>query len=269
MRKAMPIVVAPDGVRLKYDVVGAGPPLLLHLGAGCDSGLWDAAGYLRPLSGSYRCILFDHRGHGESDHPTDVAAYHIDRLANDVVSVLDDLGIPSAGFWSYSNGISVGLRVADRYPGRLTYVIASGGYVGRVGSDEQLAAAVSSAVANYREHGWEKLIAGFAADEGPAPEWMQERIRATDIEPVIAWSQARLDWHWNSWDALSRINSPILFLIGELEDPDDEMSAAVAEAPHGRLIRIPGKGHINAFLDSSYVLPHVQAFLVETLQAPT
>jgi hypothetical protein len=98
---------------------------------------------------------------------------------------------------------------------------------------------------------------------------MAERIRATDIEPVIAYLQAPLDWNWSSWDALAQISVPILFLVGELEDPDDRMAAAAAESPHGRRVRIPGKGHINGYLDSSYVLPYVEAFLAETAPAPT
>ena len=30
-------MTSPDGIRLKYEVVGGGLPLLLHLGAGCDA----------------------------------------------------------------------------------------------------------------------------------------------------------------------------------------------------------------------------------------
>jgi pimeloyl-ACP methyl ester carboxylesterase len=259
----MPFVVADDGVRLKYGMVGAGPPLLLHLGAGCDSDLWRVAGYLEPLSETYQCILFDHRGHGESDHPSGPAAYHVDRFATDVIALLDHLELGSCAFWAYSNAIAVGLKVAETHPGRLRCLIGSG-VISRPVSDEQLAASVNAAIANYREHGWEKLISGFAEDEGPVPEWMKERIRATDLEPVIAWSQARPDWGWSSWEALSRVSIPTLFMVGELEDPDDEMAAAAAQMPNGRRVRIPGKGHINGFLDSSFVLPHAEAFLTET-----
>lgn len=65
----MAFLTAPDGTRLHYAVEGDGPSLVLHLGAGCDSELWRAAGYLEPLAKTYRCILFDHRGHGRSDRP--------------------------------------------------------------------------------------------------------------------------------------------------------------------------------------------------------
>jgi pimeloyl-ACP methyl ester carboxylesterase len=72
-------LTAPDEVRLHYEVVGRGQPLVLHLGAGCDATLWEAAGYLEPLAQVRRCILFDHRGHGPSDHPSAAGAYHVDK----------------------------------------------------------------------------------------------------------------------------------------------------------------------------------------------
>jgi pimeloyl-ACP methyl ester carboxylesterase len=91
----------------------------MHLGAGCDSGLWRAAGYIEPLADSYTCILFDHRGHGESDQPTGSEANHVDRYVADVLCLLDALSITRSAFWAYSNGISVGLKLADDRPDRL------------------------------------------------------------------------------------------------------------------------------------------------------
>jgi len=259
----MPIVASDEGVRLTYRLVGAGSPLLLHLGAGCDSGLWEAAGYLEPLSQKFECIVFDHRGHGASDHPSGPEANHIDRYVEDVVCLLDRLGVESTAFWAYSSGISVGIKIAQMHPGRLRCLIGSG-VISKPLGDAELADAVSRTVARYRATGWEGLITGFETDEGKVPEWMKERIRATDLEPVIGWSEARPNWHWNTWDALAEIAFPTLLLVGEYEDPDDEMAEAATLMPNGRRIRIPGKGHINGFLDSGFVLPHVEAFLTET-----
>lgn len=114
----MAFVTSSDGVRLAYEVEGDGPALVLHLGAGCDSGLWRAAGYLDPLAASYSCILFDHRGHGESDKPRGPGAYHIDRLVSDVVELLDHLELESVAFWGYSAGVSPGIKLAEEQPGR-------------------------------------------------------------------------------------------------------------------------------------------------------
>jgi pimeloyl-ACP methyl ester carboxylesterase len=256
----VPTFVASDGVRLSYDVVGDGPWLLLHLGAGCDATLWAAAGYLEPLATAYRCILYDHRGHGRSDRPTDPASNRLARFAADVDELLAHLDATAPLFWAYSNAISVGLWLADRPEPALRAIVGSGA-ISRPPTRDALEAAVRSSNERYRESGWEWLIAGFAEDEGPAPDWMTARIRATDVEPVIAWQLARLEQDWTAWESLERVSTPTLFVTGELEDPDDVMAEAAALLRDGRRVRVPGKGHINGFLDHEFVLPVVESFL--------
>jgi pimeloyl-ACP methyl ester carboxylesterase len=256
----VPFLTSPDGVRLKYEVEGEGAPLFLHLGAGCDSGLWQAAGYLEALSKSYKCILFDHRGHGESDHPRGVEANRIDRYEDDVVSLLDHLGIDKAAFWGYSAGISVGLKLADDYPLRVRALIGSGGMSET--SPTEYAEFVARLVPELQEHAWEKMIARFDNRETEViPEWMKERIRATDTEQFIDFLKAGIDSGWDEWEALPRVSAPTLVLTGELEDPNDETAAAVARMPNGRRVRQPRLAHINAFLRSDLALPLAMEFL--------
>ena len=255
-------LAAPDGTRLHYKIEGEGPPLVLHLGAGCDSELWRAAGYLEPLAKRYRCILFDHRGHGLSDRPRGVQANHIDRYVADVVALLDHLGLEKAAFWGYSAAISVGLKLAEQHPTRIWALVGSGG-LGRA-TPEQIGEIVARRVPEFREDGWEKLIARFDQQEPePVPEWMKQRIRATDVQQFIDWFLAISDWNWDEWEALPLISAPTLFLTGELEDPDDETGTAASSMPDGTRFRIPGQGHINAFLASKLVLPQVAAFLAK------
>lgn len=256
----MPYFTAPDGVRLYYEIEGQGEPILLHLGAGCDLELWRAAGYVDVLARTHRCILFDHRGHGRSDHPLGSDANHNDRYVADVVALLDHLDIASADFWGYSNAFFAGLAVADRHPGRLGRLIFSGG-IARI-DPAQLAATLEARIQVLRDNRWEVMIAGFEKEEvREVPEWMLERIRATDIEPVIAWRQARLHWGWNEWDAMPRINNPTLFLVGELEDPEKQTAEAATLMPDASCVFLPGLGHINAFLRSDLALPHALKFL--------
>ena len=261
---AVPFLTSPDGVRLKYELEGSGPPLLLHLGAGCDSGLWQAAGYLEPLSKSYQCILFDHRGHGESDHPRGVEANRIDRYEDDVVALLDLLGIASAAFWGYSAGISVGMKLADDHPSRVRALIGSGGMSET--SPTEYAEFVGRLVPELQEYAWEKMIARFDARETEAiPEWMKQRIRATDTEQFIDSLKAGIDSGWDEWEALPRVKAPTLVLTGEREDPDDETAAAVARMPNGRRVRQARLAHINSFLRSDLALPLAMEFLAATL----
>jgi len=263
----MAFLTAPDGSRLHYTIEGDGPSLILHLGAGCDSELWRAAGYLEPLAKSYRCILFDHRGHGRSDRPRGADANHIDRYVADVVALLDELGLEGTGFWGYSNGVAVGLKVAEENPGRIGVLIGSGG-VDKT-TPEQIAEIVSRRVPEFREHGWTKLIARFDERESEGvPDWMKERIRATDIQQFIDWLLAWPDWNWSEWESLPHVLAPTLLVAGELEDPEDETRKAAALMPNGTRLRVAAQGHINAFIKSPLVLPQVTAFLAEHLSLP-
>ncbi len=56
-------------VRIRYEVIGTGPAVVLHTGAGGDSRLWQDAGYVKGLAG-FRLILMDHRGRGHAADPT-------------------------------------------------------------------------------------------------------------------------------------------------------------------------------------------------------
>ena len=262
----MAFLTGSDGARLHYEVEGDGPPLVLHLGAGCDSQLWRAAGYLEPLAKTYRCILFDHRGHGPSDRPRGAAANHINRYASDVVALLDHLGLARAAFWGYSNGSTVGLKVAQEHPTRISALIGSGG-VGKT-TPEQIADIVARRVPEFREHGWTKLIARFDEREPDGvPDWMKERIGATDIQQFIDWLLAWPDWKWSEWDSLPHVVAPTLLVAGELEDPEDETGEAAALMPNATRLRVTGQGHINAFIKSPLILPRVRAFLAEHLSS--
>jgi pimeloyl-ACP methyl ester carboxylesterase len=252
-----------DGVRLTYEAYGSGPPLLLHLGAGCDSGLWSAAGYLEPLSQSYTCILFDHRGHGASDRPQGAAAYHVDRLTADVVELVEHLDVGPVAFWGYSAGISPGVRLAELHPEQVWAIVASGA-VAPPDPPDELAAWSVDAAADFREHGWEKLIARFKDQERvPIPTWMADRIRATDIEQWACLIESVPLWQWDEWDVLPEIDTPMLFLTGELEDRDDNVGTIVGRMRHAERCRLTGLGHINAFLASEQILPRVERFLAE------
>jgi pimeloyl-ACP methyl ester carboxylesterase len=69
------LVEAPDGVRIAYEVFGAGDPTIVFLRSGpiVHSRQWK--GQVPYLSRHYRVIAFDGRGNGRSDRPTEPDAY--------------------------------------------------------------------------------------------------------------------------------------------------------------------------------------------------
>ena len=265
----MPYFTSPDGVRLHYKLEGSGPPLVMHLGAGADSELWRRAGYVEPLAKSYTCVLFDHRGHGKSDHPTSVEANHIDRYADDVIALVEHLGYESVAFLGWSNAISVGLRVADKDQNTFDVMVL----IGAIAPPRPAAAVEEAArrrVQEIREKGWWCILEPMvAAEKYPVPQWFLDSVVVTDTGPWIAFTEARPGWNWEPWDALPGIATPGLVLAGELEDPDDVMRDLAAAMPHAARIRIPERDHINAFLYSEFVVPRVLGFLAERTSQAT
>ena len=62
-----------DGVEIHYEVHGSGPALLLTHGYSSTSAMWK--GQVGALSKHHKLVLWDMRGHGQSDYPGDPAAY--------------------------------------------------------------------------------------------------------------------------------------------------------------------------------------------------
>jgi pimeloyl-ACP methyl ester carboxylesterase len=58
-----------DGVKIHYEVHGSGPPLILTHGFSSTSEMW--RGQIEALSKNHTIVLWDMRGHGQSDYPDD------------------------------------------------------------------------------------------------------------------------------------------------------------------------------------------------------
>jgi pimeloyl-ACP methyl ester carboxylesterase len=69
---------------------------------------------MEALGGRYRCLAYDHRGHGRSESTRD--GYEMERLYADAVGVIEAVGRPPCDFVGLSTGGFVGLRLGIRRP---------------------------------------------------------------------------------------------------------------------------------------------------------
>ncbi|GAB2457189.1 alpha/beta fold hydrolase [Jatrophihabitans fulvus] len=109
-------VTAPDGVRLAYRELGDGPAVVLLHGF-FSSGVagWLKPGHAQRLAGAgRRVIVCDLRGHGRSDRPTGPDAYRPDGLVDDVLAVVDALGLERFAAAGYSLGSRIVARLMLR-----------------------------------------------------------------------------------------------------------------------------------------------------------
>jgi pimeloyl-ACP methyl ester carboxylesterase len=112
-----------NGVRIRYVSVGRGEPIILIHGWAADAEMWAPA--IQDLSRNYWVIALDCRGHGKSGKPTDPNQYGIEML-NDVLRLMDHLGIPKAHILGYSMGGSITLKMLTLHPERFLTAVIGG-----------------------------------------------------------------------------------------------------------------------------------------------
>jgi pimeloyl-ACP methyl ester carboxylesterase len=106
-----------DGVNIHYEVHGSGPPLLLTHGYSSTSAMWQ--GQIAALSKQHKLILWDMRGHGQSDYPNDAAAYSEALTVGDMAALLDMAGAKSAIVGGLSLGGYMSLAFVRTHPQRV------------------------------------------------------------------------------------------------------------------------------------------------------
>src|ERR1700712_4273307 len=106
-----------DGVNIYYEVHGSGPPLLLTHGYSSTSAMWQ--GQIAALSNQHKLILWDMRGHGQSDYPDDDAAYSEALTVGDMAALLDKAGAGSAIVGGLSLGGYMSLAFYRTHPERV------------------------------------------------------------------------------------------------------------------------------------------------------
>jgi len=73
------------------------------------------------LNRRYRCVVYDHRGQGQSSVPK--TGYDMDTLTDDAIELIETLGIGPCHFIGLSMGGGIGLRLAIRRPDLLKSLI--------------------------------------------------------------------------------------------------------------------------------------------------
>ena len=129
-------VTVADGTPIAYTVKdGPRLPILLANGWSCSDAYW--VGVLPELvERGHRVVLPDHRGHGESGLPRDpgpnardisVDDLSVERMAGDLIAVLDDAGIEQAALVGHSMGVQVILETYRKAPERVAALVAVAG----------------------------------------------------------------------------------------------------------------------------------------------
>jgi 3-oxoadipate enol-lactonase len=108
-----------DGAKIHYEIEGRedGPPLLFSNSLGTNLHMWDIQA-AEAVGLGFRVIRYDQRGHGKSEAPA--GPYTLQRLADDVIDLLDALKIATTAFCGLSMGAMTGIKAGKTYPRRFS-----------------------------------------------------------------------------------------------------------------------------------------------------
>ncbi|MHA2208969.1 MAG: alpha/beta fold hydrolase [Candidatus Thorarchaeota archaeon] len=112
-----------NGLRLHYEEIGNGTPLILIHGGMLDANFsWKS--YYPIFSQHFRVIATDSRGHGKSENPTKTFSYRL--ICDDIVALIKELELDRPLVIGYSDGGQAALEIGIEYP-EVTRAIIAGG----------------------------------------------------------------------------------------------------------------------------------------------
>lgn len=236
-----------DGVRIRYLVRGAGPPVVLVHGFMVSTELnWVAPGILDSLATRYTVVALDLRGHGASDKPHDASAYGA-AFVDDVVRLLDHLKIQRAHMVGYSMGSAITLKLLSMHSERVISAVL-GGFGWRapeLGPPEgvvQLRAQLERAARG--ETTLADILAASESIDLPPP--MRSALNSNDLIALKAVQASDRALHSVTEAALRANATPVLAIVGELDwaKPDAEQMVGVLAG--SQIEFIPGATHVSA-----------------------
>ena len=256
---------ASDGVAIHYQVEGRGDPVvLLHGITGTAASNWGAAGIIDRLAEEFQVIAVDQRGHGKSDKPHDPTNYG-ERMALDVVDLLDHMRLQQANVVGYSMGGFITMKLIALAPDRLLSAVVGGaGWPSAELRDDDLYEALASSL-EAGKGGGPLIEFLWPGDEPPT----SEQVQAIGQAMVASNDQLALAAVVRGMPALDvsaellRINQvPTLNIIGSDDPLKPNADALVGVMQEHRLHVIEGANHLNT-LTSPEFIDTVRAFFIE------
>lgn len=259
-----------NGIDIHYRVEGSGPPLVWISGTGMSGAAWHRW-HVPHFRDRWTCVTYDLRGCGRSDCPD--GEYSARVMADDLVGLMDHLGIDTAHMAGFSLGSATIQEFALAYPGRLRSAVM-----------------ISTWSSTAREHHIRRHYESrlMALRQGPievfrafafwmwAPSMVDEEYdRVVELEKFFAGiagardlrgyvGHFQADLAHETRDRLADIRCPTLVLYGaeDLVTRPDYNQCVAAAIPGARAVEIPRGGHLAVIEHPDVANAAIDEFLV-------
>jgi len=239
--------VKTNGIETNYVIEGDGPWLTMSHSLASNLTMWDAQAKL--LSGKFKVLRYDTRGHGGSSAPP--GPYTLDQLADDAKALFDALGIRQTHWVGLSMGGMIGETFALKHPGFFQSMVLADTTARRPPNAEQM---WGERVQIAQTKGMDALVEGtlgrwftepYRQSRKDVMERIGHHIRSTPVPGFVGCCQAiaKVD----VLDRLHEIKCPTLVIVGEEDHgtPPEMARAIHANLSGSELVLIPSAAHFS------------------------
>lgn len=231
-----------DGIRYYVDCWGKGKPLILLHGFTGNGGGWRK--FFPNWASTRAVIAVDIIGHGKTDSPEDAAFYTIEKVADHIKKILQQLNIEKADVLGYSMGGRLALTFALKYQHMVDLLILESASPGlrtegeralRRKSDKKLATMImEKGIKDFVDY-WENIP--MFDSQKTLPEAEQKQIREQRLLSCpIGLSNSLTGMGTGSqpswWNELNQLSLSVLLITGELDkkfcEIADQMTALLS-----------------------------------------
>lgn len=237
-----------DDIAMNYVVSGkaGAPPVVLHHPLATELSIWDEL--TAALEPSYQVIRLDARGHGKTDAPK--GPYNMDRLADDVIGLMDHLGIKKSRYLGLSMGGFVGQVLGYRHPSRFHSLVLVSTSSNMTGAREVWEGRIKTASSD----GMSKAIVEGSMQRWLSPEAFKNKpqlvarlskmVAETPPAGFVGWCQAIINF--NITERLKEIELPVRIIAGAI---DPATTPAMMQVMHKEIrgseyAEVPGTAHM-------------------------
>lgn len=232
-----------NNTQLNVLELGNGPLTLVFLHYFGGSALeWQAV--MDELSGQYRCLAIDLRGHGDSDAPA--TGYSVPDMADDVIKLLRTMAVDDFVLVGHSMGGKVALALASQKPAGLQSLVLlapSPPVPEPIPANDRAAMLANHGYRAYAEQTVTKITARPLA-QSVKDQIVSDNLRTADVA-------------WKAWltfgskedisDQMSAIRIPVGILVGTDDEallPVVQPTMTIPYLKTATLTMIDGAGHL-------------------------
>jgi pimeloyl-ACP methyl ester carboxylesterase len=234
----------PDGTKFHYMEMGSGTPVILIHGSGGTAANWMMNGLGAAVAKTNKVYAIDMRGHGQTVGPDGKRQRRTPNMDLDVIVFMDAMKIQKAHIGGFSMGGSITSQLMARAPERFITAHFGGSGVREV-ADSEFARMVppepqgtapldAEARRLYETRQKEQAAkAGVSNDPDDAANLSSQPVPAAVPRPALD---------------LTKMNFPILAVVGEFDQPYARTHRLWREAPNFQRVILKNRGHLSSYM---------------------